>query len=411
MLSYRYRLYPSKAQEQRLQANLDVCRWLYNYFLAQMREPRDIARAYGWLSFKGVPSRHELQAQLPMLKQAYTFLTIVNSKALQMVLHQLYSNLRALAGLKKKGKRVGGLRYKGKAWYKTLTFNQSGYKLRGKKLWLSKIGEVNIKHHRPIKGVIKQVKIKHEASGRWYAVMSVDAVGAKPKKAVIARSEHVIGVDVNLCNYLVDSDGHEVVRPHFIAETEERLAKAQRRLSRKKEGSRNRARQGQRVARLHERVANQRRDFLHKLSRYYVDRYDCIAHEHLDAKEMREESYNGGDYADTAWNIFYGMLAYKAERAGKLVMKVNPVNTSQDCARCGAHVHKPLWVRHHYCPICGFAVDRDLNAAWNIKLRALDALGLERPEVTPVETTPLHLHPLQRQASPRKQEAPCESAG
>ncbi len=109
MLNYRYRLYPSREQRMGLQSNLDSCRWLYNHFLAEMREPRGIARAYGWSGFRGVPSRYDLQAALPSLKKEHPFLRDVNSKILQMVLHQLYSNLRALSRLKKRGRRVGGL--------------------------------------------------------------------------------------------------------------------------------------------------------------------------------------------------------------------------------------------------------------------------------------------------------------
>ena len=384
-LSYRCRLYPNREQRLRLQGSLDSCRWLYNYFLEQMREPRSIARAYGWTSYSAVPSRFDLQAQLPRLKQAYPFLADVYSKALQMVLHQLYSNLRALAELRKKGEKAGGLRFKGKHWYKTITYNQSGFKVNGKKLWLSKIGEINIKLHRPVDGVVKQVKVKREASGRWFAILCVEDA---PLGKTCSGSDKQVGIDLGLSHYVVDSDGLFVGHPRNIARAERRLAREQRWLGRKEKGSSNRRKQRARVAGVHERVVDRRRDFLHKLSRYYVDNYGFIAVEDLDCKEMMMSACNARNHADSAWSTFIGMLEYKAERAGIQLVKVDSRNTTQSCSNCGALVRKGLWMRIHRCPVCGFEADRDYNASLNILRRGLSSVGRGPPESTPVETGP-----------------------
>jgi putative transposase len=147
MLSYKFRLYPKREQEERLLETLELCRQTYNYFLSQ------------W-NGKKIPSRLELQAQLPKLKKVRPELNRVYSKVLQMVLYQLYSNLKALSQLKKNGKKVGRLRFKGRGWFKTFCYNQSGFKLikTGKRLdllHLSKIGDVQIRVHREVEGKIK----------------------------------------------------------------------------------------------------------------------------------------------------------------------------------------------------------------------------------------------------------------
>jgi putative transposase len=159
-LTYRYKLYPSRVQEQKLFATIDQCRWLYNHFLEKLNQkPGEI------------PQRYELQATLPKLKREHSELKRVHSKVLQMVLHRLYSNLRVLAKLKKNGRKVDMLRFKGRDWFKSFTYNQSGFKViegcgKRRELWLSKIGTIPIVLHRNLDGKIKQVHIKRERSGR-----------------------------------------------------------------------------------------------------------------------------------------------------------------------------------------------------------------------------------------------------
>jgi len=168
-VTYKFRLYPNKKQEEKLLETLELCRQTYNYFLSQLD---------GKIT---IPRRLELQAQLPKLKKEKLELSKVHSKVLQMVLHQLYSNLRTLSRLKKNGKKVGKLRFKGKGWYKTFIYNQSGFQIiktskRLNLLYLSKIGGISIRLHREIKGKIKQVVIKKHNSGRWFACISTEEI-------------------------------------------------------------------------------------------------------------------------------------------------------------------------------------------------------------------------------------------
>jgi len=205
-----------------------------------------------------------LEAEKPGLQSVY-------AKVLQMVNHQLWSNIGALSALKKNGRKVGELRLKGQ-WLKTLNYNQSGFRLEGKKLHLSKVGAIGIKLHRPIAGNIKGVLIKRELSGKWFAIFQVeDSVVRLPQTGGRA------GLDAGVRHLLSDSDGRQVENPRFYGRSSEKLRGAHRVLSRKERGSRNRAKAKVRLSRACEKVVNQRDDFLHKLSRFYVNNYGVIA--------------------------------------------------------------------------------------------------------------------------------------
>lgn len=354
-LSYKFRLYPNKEQGARLLQNLDLCRWTYNYFLAQWQGE--------------IPSRYKLQSQLPALKAEKPELNEVYAKPLQMVLHQLYTNLKALSKTKKKGRRVGRLRFKGKGWFKTLNFNQSGFKLiktgnRLDRLHLSKIGDIPIRLHREIEGKIKGVIIKRYRTGEWFTIFQVE-VEPKP----LPQNGQVVGIDVGIKHFLTDSEGLKIENPKFSEKTYKRLRKEQKNLSRKGKSSKNRGKQKIRVAKVHEKIVNKREDFLHKLSRYYVDNYDFIAIEDLNIKNMIRNHRLSKLINDASWNHFIKFLSYKAENAGKIVVKVNPRGTSQEC-KFGK-------------------LDRDYNASLNILQRGLEKVGMGQPEVTPTETEPL----------------------
>ena len=376
-LNYKFRLYPNKNQEMMLLETLEGCRWLYNHFLGR------------WQGKEKIPSRYELQAELPKLAKENPLVGNIHSKTRQYILLQLYSNLRALSRLKKNGRRVGRLRYRKYGRYKTFVYNQTGYKLmetgtRLKKLHLSKIGDIPIKLHRRIKGSIKQVYVKRTPSGRWYATFSVETTPQKLK-----ANGRAVGLDLNIMNYLTDSNGERTEHPHILLKLQKKLAREQRRLAKKDKGSKGRLKQIYSVARVHERVADMRMDFQHKLSRYYIENYDLVAVEDLSVKEMMESSYNARNIADSAWSTFINMLSYKAEGAGRTLVKVDPKNTTQNCSRCGNRVYKQIWVREHRCLTCGLALDRDHNAARNILHKALLEVGQVLPEHTPVEMRPL----------------------
>ncbi|MGM0685142.1 MAG: RNA-guided endonuclease InsQ/TnpB family protein [Halobacteriota archaeon] len=375
--NYKYRLNPTEALTETLLHHVDTCRQLYNHVLYKLNEADDI------------PARYEVQGRLPDLKSWWDDLGDVHSKVLQMVVKRVYDNLSTLKAQKENGRAVGMLKWKPPREYRSLTYNQSGFELKNTSgrsvLWLSKIGEIPIHLHRdiPENATIKQVTVKQEPTGEWYATFGIDVGEATPEKP--EKPEQVVGIDVGILKYTHDTDGYAIESPDF-SEERERLERAQRDLSRKEHGSANWEKQRRVVAECHADLKQKRRDFLHKLSNYYATEYDLVAVEDLDAKGLVELPGNSRNRAGAAWGTFLRMLEYKCEREGTHFVSVNPRGTTKECASCGVSTDKPLWVREHSCPSCGFEADRDANAAWNILSRGLQDVGVGHSESTPVET-------------------------
>jgi putative transposase len=229
---------------------------------------------------------------------------------------------------------------------------------------------------------IKEVTIKKEPTGEWFASLAVDGKQTPEKPA---NPERCVGIDVGILKYAHDTDG-TAVGSLDLSDERERLERAQRDLSRKDHGSSNWKKQRQVVAQRYADLKRKRRDFLHKLSNYYATEYDLVAVEDLDAKGLVELPGNSRHRASAAWGTFKRMLEYKCDREGTHFVEVDPKDTTKECASCGVKTEKPLWVREHSCPSCGFEADRDANAAWNILSRGLEEVGVVHSESTPVET-------------------------
>ncbi|MDS0259802.1 transposase [Haloarcula sp. S1CR25-12] len=375
--NYKYRLDPPEALTETLLYHVDTCRQLYNHVLYKLNEEDDI------------PKRYKIQGTLPDLKSWWDDLGDVYSKVLQMVVKRVYDNLATLKAQKENGRAVGTLKWKPPREYRSLTYNQSGFKLKNTSgrpvLWLSKIGDIPIQLHRdiPENATIKQVTVKQEPTGEWFATFGIDVEEDAPEKP--ENPERVVGIDVGILTYAHDTDGTAVESPDF-ADERERLERSQRSLSRKEHGSNNWEKQRKTVARRHADLKRKRRDFLHKLSNYYAAEYDLVAVEDLDAKGLVELPGNSRNRAGASWGMFLRMLEYKCEREGTHLVSVDPRGTTKECASCGTETDKPLWVREHSCPSCGFKADRDANASWNILSRGLEKVGVGHPESTPVET-------------------------
>ena len=375
--NYKYRLDPPEAPTETLLYHVDTCRQLYNHVLYKLNESDEI------------PARYNIQGTLPDLKSWWDDLGDVHSKVLQMVVKRVYDNLSTLKAQKENGRAVGTLKWKPPREYRSLTYNQSGFKLKNTSgrpvLWLSKIGEIPIDLHRdiPENATIKQVTVKQEPTGEWFATFGINIDEDTPKKP--ENPERCVGIDVGILKYVHDTDGIAIESPDLSAERG-RLERAQRNLSRKEHGSANWEQQRQVVAQHHADLKRKRRDFLHKLSNYYATEYDLVAVEDLDVKGLVELPGNSRNRASAAWGTFKRMLEYKCERKGTHFVAVDPADTTKECASCGVKTEKPLWVREHFCPTCGFEADRDANAAINILSRGLSELGVGRSEETPVET-------------------------
>ena len=315
------------------------------------------------------------------------------SKAAQMVLWQFYANIKTLSSKSKKGRKIGVLRFKPRSRYGSINYNQSGFKfLQGDMLKLSKIGKTRCVIHRKIEGTIKGVVVKKDLDGRWFATAVCEGVGAR---CCSLERKKIVELDVGITNFIYDSGGHRIDNPQILKKSEKRLRRAQRKLSGKARGSSNMHKQRLKLAKIHKRVANQRRDFEHKVSRTYVDKYDTIFVEDLSIDNMVKNHRLAKSIADASWNSFFQKLEYKAENAGILFRKVWPHGTSQECSGCGKTIQKSLAQRTHSCDSRGLVMNRDHNAAMNIRQRGIETLPVECREVTPPESMPLavaHCH-------------------
>lgn len=372
MLSYEFRLYPNSVGRFGLVRSLEFCRRTYNFLLGKLNQQ----------SLAGKIDVGAIKHSIVELKYLKPEFNEVYSKALQPECDRLFSNLRSLRALKRKGKKVGALRFKGRDWFKTFSYNQSGFRLemlKGKKgiLHLSKIGGIKIKVHRQVEGKIKQVTLKNRL-GKWFAILITDA---NPKREC---GEKVLGFDLGINNFLVDSDGVTVSHPHNLDKYAKRLTLAQRNLAKKKKGGSNRKKARFAVAKVHEKIERARSDFLHKLSTKYVKQCKTIVVEDLNVIGMMRSICNARNMADASWARFLRMLAYKAESAGCELVKINPRNTTKACSKCGSIKEMPLWQRTYKCGNCSLIMDRDYNSAINILHKYLGrepALAREPPAI------------------------------
>jgi len=388
LISYKYRAYPDKDTEARLNTALDTCRWLYNRLLEEL----NVARENG-ISLK----MHKTQAQIVTLKAENPILKEVYSKVLQMVNYTLWSNISALTQSKNNGRKIGKLRFKGAHRYRTLNYNQSGFKidLEHSTITFSKIGTIRFNMHRPYTGRVKGVLITRSGD-HWYVIIQAEQEIPEPK-----ANGRSVGIDVGLNSFAVDTNGRVIENPRFYEHSLDRIRKLQQSVARKKRFSNNRKKAKNKLEKAYEHVNNQRKDFLHKLSRQYVDNYNVICVEDLNIKGLKENGNHTRLHRsihDASWGRFFSYLSYKAESAGTRLIKVNPKNTSQMCSNCRSIVKKNLSDRVHECPYCGFVANRDYNAAANIH-----RVGMEQP-FEPVEMIPLH-HISVMQVLSMKQEA------
>jgi putative transposase len=362
--SYKYRLYPTKAQRALLARVLAVCRELYNAALEQRR--------VAWKRQRVSINYSQQAAELPGIKEDMPELKTVYSQVLQDVLRRIDKSFKNFfRRLEQRDGKAGYPRFKSKNRYHSFTYPQygRGCKLlpgRGKKglLRLSGIGDIKIRLHRPLpEGTIKTVAIKREVD-QWYACFTVEML--EPE---LAAAKRAIGIDSGFKRERIFtlSDGRFVANPAFYRKAEKRLARAQRSLSRKKKGSHNREKQRIRLAKIHRKIARQRRDFLHKESRMIVNQYDLIKIENLNLREMlRNNRFLAKPLHDTGLGIFVRMLAYKAADAGKQLEWIDAAGTTEECSRCGMPVAKSAGAKYHRCPWCDLVMDQHLNAAMNI---------------------------------------------
>lgn len=361
MRNYKFRLYPTIKQEELLVNNINVCRWVYNKFIDYCK--------------KGSVSRFDLNYYLTELKQEEPWLNSYHSKMLQMVSTQISGSQKGLKMLKENGRKTGNIRFARYGEYRTMTYNQSGFKIENEKLTLSKIGSIKIKQHRTIQGKIKQVIVTKTKSGKWYACVTCQL---DKTNIPMVNISNAVGIDVGITNFAYDSDGFVTPNPLNLKKMLKPLARVQRKMAKRKFGSNNYNKAKKWYQIIHERIANRRKDFHHKLSTIYAKKYDVVVVEKLQLNNMVKNHHLARSIMDSSWGTFLQKLEYKT----KLYVEVEPRNTSIDCSGCGNKVLKSLAVRIHRCDKCGLILHRDHNASINILQQVIPQ---ELRKSTPVE--------------------------
>ncbi len=208
-----------------------------------------------------------------------------------------------------------------------------------------------------------------------------------PEKSVVEDIDvdDCIGIDLGITTFIHDSDGREINRLDLTTDRE-RLEREQRSFSRKEYESNNWSKQRRSVAEVHKRMSNRKRDFNHKLAHFYTTAYDAVSFEDLEVKGLLEQDGTVRNIHEVGWRNLIRVSEHHGGKSGCHVIMVDPEGTIKECASCGVSTNKPLWVREHSCPACGFETDRDLNAAANVLHRGLEHLGVVHSEATPVET-------------------------
>ena len=355
--AYRFRLYPGREQEKLFHRTFGCCRFVYNRMLADKKAMYEETGKTKRLTPAGY------KKDFPWLKE-------VDSLALANVqLHLEAAFARFFEPGKNRYPRFKS-KHRSRKSYTTNVVN-GNITLEDGRLRLPKAGSVRIRQHRRIPEgyVLKSVTVSMEPSGKYYASLLYEYPARENQTPGADREDaKALGIDFAMRGMAVFSDGSRAEYPGYYRLAQERLARDQRRLSKRKKGSRNYEKQKRRVALRHEKIRNQRKDYLHKLSRDLADRYDVIAVEDIDMQAMSRSLHFGKSVADNSFGAFRTMLAYKLEEQGKSFVKVGRFfPSSKMCSRCG-NVKKELRLDERvYRYSCGLCMDRDLNAAVNIR--------------------------------------------
>ncbi len=349
--AYKYRIYPNKAQRESLAVQFGHARFVYNYFLAErQRVYEETGKGVGYNQTANALTKLKKEEEFEWLRGADAQVLQQSLKALQDAYERFFK------------KQNGYPRFKSRRLKQSIRYPQR-FKFEGNRTYLPKVGWVKTVFHRPMEGKAKNVTVSKTKSGKYFAAIQCEIEVPEPDFL-----GDVVGIDLGLKQFAVLSDGQFISKPkHFIL-SEKRLKRHQRNLSRKQRGSKGREKARIKVARLHEKVSNQRKDFHHKLSRELTEKYCLIGVEDLNVAGMVRNHRLAKHISDAGWSEFVWQLEYKGSWYGCHIEKINRFfPSSKTCSNCG-YVKDALTLKDRVfeCLNCESVLDRDLNASRNV---------------------------------------------
>ena len=378
--TYKFRIYPNKEQISFLDEQIGYNRFVYNFFLE---------RAVNLFKIHNIKfNYYESKKILPLLKKGFPFLLNANSQSLQASLKNLDIAFRNFFQGRAKFPN-----FKKKINTNSIEIPQS-FTIDNNLLYIPKLKTgIKVKFHKKVSETVRSIKITKSPSDKYYINMLVEK-----DFALLPKNNKVSGIDVGIKDFAIVTTGisetdyitDKIPNPKYLSKSEKKLIKLNRQFAKKKKGSKNKVKFRKRLSLLHERVTNQRKDYIHKTSLRMVNDSQVIVLEDLNIKGMVKNRHLSKSISDASWGMFTGQLKYKADWYGREILKVNRFYpSSKTCSKCG-YIYKGLKLSERFwiCPICHTKHDRDINASINLFLEGLKQIGQELPEFTPAEYAP-----------------------